>query len=175
MMTRRWMLPAVAAGIFGLSLTVTWMARGSAGTPAPALSPMAAWLGLSEQQEAALGRQNAEFAEQLEGRRHKLDGERLRLAGMLERPEVSDEALRAQFDAVIDAGNQLERLVAEHLIRIRPHLSGVQQQRLFGLCADTVRQCCRPGAEAGCAKPGGKCPDSCGPECPRKQAVSGGT
>lgn len=126
---------------FAASLAVTWTARSQRSEPAPAAaSPVAEWLDLDPQQEKAIVERDAGFAEDLTRLRTELDEQQTRLAVIFEDASISDEMLLAQIESVIQAHNRLERRVADHLIAVRDRLTPDQQKKLFGLCAETVRQ-----------------------------------
>jgi hypothetical protein len=158
-MKSRW-TPLLIVLVFACSLAATLVSRSKVAATRPTtVWPVAAWLGLSAEQEATIRRQDPDFTRDLEDAREKLDQERARLAGLFEQGNATDQELRSQIEAVIVAGNSLEHRVADHLIHIRRHLTSDQQKRLFGLCAQSVRQCCRASKDGGCAA-GGACPQA---------------
>jgi hypothetical protein len=68
-----------------------------------------------------------------------MTAERDRLAKLLE-SAADDDAIMKQVEVVMTAHNEVERRVAQHLLRIRKHLTPQQQKRLMDLAAEGVRQ-----------------------------------
>lgn len=153
---RRYRLAILVAVFFAASFSTTVATRsGSAGnsattTSAPApTTPLARWLGLSQQAAEDIQEQDPDFAEDLKRIRGDLDQARTRLIELFDDPTSSDERLREQLEKTIDKHNQLERRVADHILAVRRLLSSEQQKRLFGLAAERVRQCRRQGWRGG--------------------------
>jgi hypothetical protein len=129
-------------------------------------SPIARWLRLDEPQARAVNELDPEFPEELAVLRQSLEKGRLELASLFEETSATDDALRRQVEATIEAHNRLERRIAEHLIKVRQHLTPAQQTQLFNLVAEGVRHCRQrrwvdcPGCCGRCEKGGsiGSCP-----------------
>lgn len=66
--------------------------------------------------------------------------DRAKLAELLDNPSANEEAILAQVEKVIATHDQLERRVAQHLLKIRSQLSPEQQKQLMGLASESVRQ-----------------------------------
>jgi len=132
----------VAALCFGGSFFGTVVTRLQT-TTAPAsapCSPLARRLGLNPEQVKVLEAHDPQFAEDFRALREKLEEARLTLAAVFEKESATGDEIRAQVEAAIEAHNQLERRVAEYVITVRDHLTPEQQKRLFGLCAEKVRE-----------------------------------
>jgi hypothetical protein len=107
--------------------------------------PLVRWLGLDEDTARVVHELDPDFGIELHALRQAHDDERAKLAELFENPEVTDAELRTRIEAVIAAGNAVDRRVAEHLLLVRDHLTPGQQRKLFDLCADHVRQHRRRG------------------------------
>jgi len=129
------------AVLFAGGLTGALLTRSQTSEPAvPAdSSPVAAWLGLDEEQDAAIREHDPLFQEDLARLRSGLDEARKNLVLAFENPSISDDNLDQRFERVFEAHDLLERRVAGHLILVRHHLSLEDQKRLFGLCAENIR------------------------------------
>lgn len=126
---------AVAA----FAATVAWPQPAS--QPAnPAQRGLSKWLGLSERQQAEVGSVDAEFEADTLRLRNELAQARSGLTGRLETTRSTDAEILADVERVITAHDALERRVAQHLVKLRPHLTAAQQKRLFDLCAEGVRE-----------------------------------
>lgn len=144
-MNRRFILASLivlsAAGGFAL----TYAARGPAAPTRPATNPSATelvldWLEVPAEKRPAILAHDPAFAEDLARLRGDLQQRRQELAQALESPATPDAELRSRSEAIIAASGLLERRVTDHLLSIRQYLSADQQKRLFGLCAEGVRQ-----------------------------------
>lgn len=102
--------------------------------------PLVRWLGLDPATAEKVRELDPSFGADLQALRKAHDDERGKLAELFEKPDVTDAELRNQFEAVIAAGNAVERRVADHLLAVRDHLTPAQQRQLFDLCAEHVRQ-----------------------------------
>jgi Spy/CpxP family protein refolding chaperone len=155
---------SLAAAAF--AATVAWPQPAS--QPAdPAERGLSKWLGLSERQQAEVGSVDAEFEADTLRLRNELAQARSELAAQLERTASTDAEILAQVERVITAHDALERRVAQHLVKLRPHLTVAQQKRLFDLCAEGVR-------EAGGRRwRGGRGPESRGPAWQSPQDSAG--
>jgi hypothetical protein len=103
--------------------------------------------------------------------RGELDTARARLAELFESVDASDEEIREAVDASIAAHNKLERRVSEYLISVRKHLTPDQQKKLFGLCANEIRECRKRCRQSGCGagvRSKGACDPGCPPNCPER-------
>jgi Spy/CpxP family protein refolding chaperone len=98
------------------------------------------WLQATPAQRAELRRHDPAFADELPRLRAELAARRHSLATVLEDPGTPDEEIMARVEAVLEARNTLERRVARYLLAVREHLTPDQQQRLFSLCAESVRR-----------------------------------
>jgi hypothetical protein len=80
------------------------------------------------------------FAGESRELRQRADEDRGRLAELLSDQNAGDEVILAQVEKVIASHDQLERRVAQHLLKIRKQLTPDQQKQLMGLASDSVRQ-----------------------------------
>jgi hypothetical protein len=103
------------------------------------------WLQVPADQREAIQQHDPEFAQKLKLLRDTLTAKRADLAATLDDPKSTDDGIRAKLEAVIAADASLERSVVDYVLTVRHHLTADQQQRLFGLCAEGVRQ----GSSAG--------------------------
>ena len=150
---------AVFAGSFmGTALT---RSQPAAQPPCATQPALARWLGVSEEAATSLEAADPLFAEDLARLRGEVDAARSALIGLFEKADVTDDDLRAQIEAVIAANGRLEHRVADYLIAVRGYLTPEQQKKLFGLCANEVRQCARRAAGL--------------PPCPRCAAAKANT
>jgi Spy/CpxP family protein refolding chaperone len=136
-------ITVVAALCFGGSFLGTVATR-SQSTTSPASapgSPLARRLGLTPEHVKVLEAHDPQFAEDVKTLRTNLENARLMLASVFEKEGATNEEIRAQVEAAIEAHNQLERRVAEYVIEVRDHLTPEQQKKLYGLCAEKVREC----------------------------------
>ena len=101
-------------------------------------------LGLSADEASAMAAADPDFGPQARTLRSSLDKERDALAGLLEGPATTDEAVMQQVERVITAHSALERRVAVHVLAIRKLLAPEQAKRLMGLAARSVRKCGKP-------------------------------
>ena len=62
------------------------------------------------------------------------------LALLLETSSVNDNVILQQSEKLLETRAQLERLISQHVLLIRPHLSPEQQKILVGLSADCGRR-----------------------------------
>lgn len=152
---------AVAGLCFGGSFLGTVATRSqSAPTVEPPLpSPVVSRLNLDPEQAKDVEARDPQFAEDFRTLRHALEDARSALAATFEDANAADERIREQVEAVIAAHNRLERRVAEYLIAVRDHLTPRQQKKLFGLCAERVREC---GRRWRCGRGAGARPDEIG-------------
>jgi Spy/CpxP family protein refolding chaperone len=98
------------------------------------------WLGVPAAQRDQFSRHDPQFAADLQRLRDALARGRAELAAALEDGASNDQQIRARSEAVIAASAALERRVTDYLLAIRRHLTPEQQKRLFGICAQGVRQ-----------------------------------
>lgn len=144
-MTRRRLIAGVvlviAAGLGGYAATV---ATRSASAPAPAADSatqaLLDWLNASAVQRAALRDHDRSFPGELQKLRSELATRRAELAAALEKTGTPDDVIMSRVEAVSAASAALDRRVAGYLLSVRDHLNAEQQKRLFGLCAETVRE-----------------------------------
>jgi hypothetical protein len=126
----------VALAAWGL----TWTIRaGVAATTKPAEDPALAWLQVPQSQQDEIAKHDPTFTDDLQRLRSELQNKRTTLAALLEKGEGSDQAIRADYEAVITANAALQRRVMEHVLAVREHLTTAQQQRLLSLCAQGLR------------------------------------
>ena len=134
-------LLVVLGGLAGFG--ITFAARSARAQP-QAMDQAAAvvldWLQVPGEQREAIGTHDPAFAGDLKRLREALATSRSELAAALENTEATAEQIRGRSEAMIAASAALERRVTEHLVSIRHHLTTEQQKRLFGLCAEGVRQ-----------------------------------
>lgn len=109
-------------------------------TSAASVEPLLNWLGVPADQRVEIRNHDPRFAEDLARLRADLAGARDALASALENPQASDEEVRSRVEAALAANAAMERRVTDYVLAIRHHLTGDQQQRLLGLCAEGVRQ-----------------------------------
>ena len=62
------------------------------------------------------------------------------LALLLETSSASDDVILQQLEKLLEARAQLERLISQHVLLIRPHLSPEQQKIIVGLSANCGRK-----------------------------------
>jgi hypothetical protein len=136
-------------------------------------SPIARWLRLDESRARAVNELDPAFPKELAALRQNLDESRLALASLFEKANASNEELHRQIEATIEAHNRLERRVADHLIKVRQHLTPAQQAQLFNLVAESVRHC-RQRRWADCPGCCGRCEQGGSIEdCPGMEPVGG--
>lgn len=143
----------LAAVLFAGSFLGTAVTRSqtAASRPCPARGPLPKWLGLGTEEAAAIEAVDPQFSEDLLKLRGEVDDARAALIALFAKPDVTDDELRAQIDAVIDANNRVERRVADYLVSVRRYLTPAQQRKLFNLCADEVQQCRRRWQRGHCS------------------------
>ncbi len=144
MITRRRLIVVIlviAAGLGGYAATV---ATRTAHTAAPAADSateaLLDWLRASPEQRAVLRHQDQSFPVDLQKLRAELAARRGELAAALGDPLTPAETVLLRVDAVNAASATLEKRVVHYLLSVREHLTPGQQKRLFGLCAETVRE-----------------------------------
>ncbi|MFQ5496140.1 MAG: Spy/CpxP family protein refolding chaperone [Phycisphaerae bacterium] len=98
------------------------------------------WLELTAQQQRSVEQADASFAQDGRVLTGELRAERETLAGLLMKPDVSDDVIRAQLERVIDREVTLERRVSEFVLRIRRHLNPEQRLKLMELVAGGLRE-----------------------------------
>jgi hypothetical protein len=138
-----WVLAAIVvlAGFGAYRTTVDLRADSApAGPTDEAANALMRWLNASPRQQAELHADDPNFAADLVRLRTELQTRRSELAVSLEDPAASDAQIRSRVEAVIAASAALERRVTDYLLLVRKHLTAEQQRRLFGLCAEGVRQ-----------------------------------
>lgn len=151
---------SAAAGVGAYRWAASQDSTTTASGPAAdaATEALAAWLGLTSEQRAQVARDDPRFAADLSQLRVELQARRDALATKLEAAQASDAEIESVVEARIAAQNALERRVTKYLLAVRPHLSAEQQRKLFGLCAEEVRQAggrrWRGGAGGEAAGPG---------------------
>ena len=101
--------------------------------------PLDRWLDLSPTQAASIQSSHPNFPKDAAALSADLQGEREKLATMLDDGSAPDDRIIAQVERVSKAHAALERRVAQHILAIRKHLTAAQQKRLMGLCARGVR------------------------------------
>lgn len=132
---------AIIAGVGAYRVTVAARtARAPAEAPDPATNALLDWLNVRGEQRTDIAAADTAFAADLQQLRASLEAKRTALAAALGNPETPDAQILAHVEAVIAADSALERRVAQYLLAVRPHLTSDQQRRLFGLCADGIRQ-----------------------------------
>lgn len=132
------LLGAVLAAA-SFAATVAWPQSASQQTQ-PAQAGLSKWLGLSARQQADVASADAEFEAAARRLQDELAQARADLAARLERTRSTNAEILDHVERVIAAHDALERRVAQHLVRLRPHLTVAQQKRLFDLCAEGVRE-----------------------------------
>ena len=98
------------------------------------------WLAVPSTQRATILADDPRFDEDLDRLRAELTARRSEFAAVLEQTDASDEQIRQRSEAVLAASAALERRVVDHLLRVRDHLTLEQRRKLFGLCAEGIRQ-----------------------------------
>ena len=98
------------------------------------------WLGVATDQRREIFNHDPQFGPDLQKMRDELASQRTALAAALEKPDSPDELITARVEAVLAASNAMERRVTRYLLTVRHHLSADQQQKLFNLCAQGVRE-----------------------------------
>jgi hypothetical protein len=111
---------------------------------------LGSWLRMSPAQLKKIQSVDPAFAEESTKLERSLFEERQKLANLFDSEEATAEAIQQQVEKVIAADSALERRVASHLIALRPHLSSEQRGRLYGRCAQGIREAggCRWRCEA---------------------------
>jgi Spy/CpxP family protein refolding chaperone len=134
-------LVTLIAGVGAYTVTVqTRPATPTAASVTSATETLLIWLGASETQKAELRGHDPTFAADLNQLKTELQNKKQEFAALLEKADVSDDAVRSQLEAVLNNSNAIERRVANYLLSVRDHLTPEQRRKLFGLCADEVRQ-----------------------------------
>lgn len=148
-------LAMVLAASAGYAATRLRGAGGAATAPAdPAIETLMNWLGVPAVQRQKLRNHDPAFAEDLRRLREELARRRAELAAALEKTDTPDETIFKCVEATLAASNALERRVAQYLMTVRHHLTPEQQCKLFGLCAEGVRQACGRCCRRGQSDPG---------------------
>lgn len=127
---------AVAAGVTAFLATPSGRGRGRRGHHAA----LSRWLALSPERAQAVREADPDFEQDVDLLTANLQGEREKLADLLDDPTSPNEQVMERVERVILAHNALERRVASHVLVIRPHLTAEQQKQLMGLCASGVRR-----------------------------------
>lgn len=157
MTQRKTILGLVVVAAVGVGAYAASVATKPASRPAPssdtATAALMDWLQIPANQRSEIQQHDPAFAENLRSLRQTLADKRADLAAALDDPNAADEAIRSKLEALIAADANLERRVADYLLTVRHHLTKDQQRRLFGLCAEGVRQ---------------------GPNCPWRQGLPDG-
>lgn len=121
--------------------TATTAARSAATQPADAATDaLMNWLGVPTTQRAQIAEHDPAFASDLRKLREELLARRADLAAALEKADTPAEAIQANVEAVLAANAAVERRATKYLLTVRDHLTPEQQRRLFGLCAQGLRQ-----------------------------------
>lgn len=134
---------SVGAGIGSYVATVTVGRSGSAVAAVSAdtqASHLSGWLSLTPEQAKSLQAEDPTFDADRRRLQEKQEAARDALAAVLANDAASDEEIRSKIEESIDAHTQLERRVADHLLKVRKHLTPAQRRQLFDLCAEHVRQ-----------------------------------
>ena len=139
-----WMIIGACVGVGLASFLVTAKAAPSDATTTTtgmtsSFQPLCRWLALSQAQQQQVGHDDPAFETEATVLRENVHGARERLAALMEASEVSEPDVLSQVDRVTAAENALQRRVTQYVLRIRPHLTSVQQQNLMALCAQAVR------------------------------------
>lgn len=140
-----WMIIGASVAVGLASFLVTVKAAPSANTTTTtggatsSFQPLCRWLALSQSQQQQVAQDDPTFEAEAATLRENVRIARERLAGMMEAAEASETDVLSQVDRVTAAENALQRRVTQYVLRIRRHLTSVQQQNLMGLCAQAVR------------------------------------
>jgi Spy/CpxP family protein refolding chaperone len=142
---RRMLIGALLVLVGGLAgFEVTFAVRSARAQVQPAdraaADAVLDWLLVPAGQREAIRAHDPAFGTDLKRLREESAASRAALAAALEISDATGEQIRARSESAIAAGAALERRVTEHLLAIRDHLTPEQQKRLFGLCAEGVRQ-----------------------------------
>ncbi|MCY2953524.1 MAG: hypothetical protein NTU53_16325 [Planctomycetota bacterium] len=144
MTMRKTILGLLVAAIVGVGAYATSVATRPTSNPAiasdSATQTLMDWLQVPASQRVEIQQHDPAFAENLKSLREALADKRADLAVTLDDPDATDESIRAKLEALIVADANLERRVADYLLAVRHHLTKDQQRRLFGLCAEGIRQ-----------------------------------
>jgi Spy/CpxP family protein refolding chaperone len=127
----------VAAGAFAITRAATATSGPAAVQPTDALLD---WLSVPPSQREQIRQHDPTFEADLATLRQNLSAARMALAAALEDSSSPDELITGRVEAVIAASNALERRVLRYVLSVREHLTAEQQQQLFALCAQGVRQ-----------------------------------
>ena len=146
------MLISLTSGVFAFAAARNAIRSPAAPVSTAATDPLFDWLGVSQSQRAGLAVQDAAFPEDLRKLRDTLATARATLATALENPATTDAEVQTYVEAVIAAGNASERRTMSYLLTVRHDLTADQQKKLFGLCAQGIREgrgfCWRQGGPA---------------------------
>ena len=142
---RRMLIGALLVLVGGLAgFGVTFAVRSARAQVQPvdraATDAVLDWLQVPAEQREAIRAHDPAFGTELKRLREESAASRAALATALEDSDATHEQIRARSESGIAAAAALERRVTEHLLAIRDHLTPEQQKRLFGLCAEGVRQ-----------------------------------
>ena len=144
MTMQKTILGLLVAAIVGVGAYAASVATRPASNPAKpsdaATQALMDWLQVPANQRAEIQQHDPGFADNLKSLREALAAKRADLATTLDDPNAADETIRAKLEALIAADANLERRVADYLLAVRHHLTKDQQRRLFGLCAEGIRQ-----------------------------------
>lgn len=142
MRTRKLLLALLLVVGAGIGAYAAGVATGPE-TVAPSESATAAlldWLDVAPSQRAELQQHDPAFAAELNKLRQAVARKRNELASALDDPQSRDDEIRTKLEELIAANAGVERRVADYLLTVRDHLTKDQQRRLFGLCAEGIRQ-----------------------------------
>jgi len=160
-------ITVLAVLCFGASFlwTVSTQSQDVTVTPptAAAASPLACCFDMEPEQAESIAAQDPTFTQDLRILRGRFQDAQTALVAAFEMESATDEEIRSRVEAAIEAHNKLERRMANYIIKVRSHLTPCQQKRLFGLCAQNIRECGKRWGGRGSGCDGGKTPEgACG-------------
>ncbi len=104
------------------------------------------WLTLSTSQCEKIRQDDPNFQEEAQFLKQSLQDHQQRLVDLVASPKTSEDLIRTQAQAVLDARHALMRRTVNHLLAIRRHMDVQQCMRLNHLCTETIGL---PGVESG--------------------------
>ena len=143
MTIRKLTMVLLVAGLAGVGAYAAGVAARSTSAPAQpdsATEALLNWLCVPAEQRAEIQQHDPGFAADLKSLREAVGARRTELAGALDDPGASNETILGKLEGLLAANAAVERRVANYLLTVRHHLTPEQQRRLFGLCADGIRQ-----------------------------------
>lgn len=158
MNTRQWIVLIIAAcavGAASYSVSNALSSRRaleSGGCIDPGMTPVVSYLRLTAEQENQIRPIDERFRRNQAAACRDMQDARDRLLDTLRQPNTRKADLDSALDDVARAQAAQQRLTAEYLLEIKPHLSDDQRERLFGVVGQRF---CGQGQCGAGACPGG--------------------